>query len=405
MKEQRIPLIIFLCILCLPGFASIQVHADSPSSEGGLYTVDEDPRTTTYKASGLGQQCYRKDTIVYYQPRENELFPLFIFLEGSHQEASDAASLKIIREMASAGYVAAIVNYKNGTIIGCNTLKKKARCIFSDSSEEPNSAVQVLCNDENIKADCSLGVVASGVSQGAILSILSENYTDHIRAVYAMSVSNKISTGGFENCMNVFGDSGSDRALPSDKLRIITGESDQFFSNVMSVCGERPACEESREELWNRIGRIFYSEDDLDIHCPYIPDARSCIYESPNIPEDLPVKPGWVLVDDEEITGDNIADHVYQLMGSAYDTIDPAWYDEAFPLDWTQQPKNEWSLIPRNIWVHSQMTLTLTRGPALTTTATATVLLQVFTARFRKKIVMTMKKRSIPVPKRSPAIV
>ncbi len=321
-------------------------------SVGGTYQISERMQTTYNSSSGFGD-CNLERDIFYYQPQEEGKYPLFIMTHGSFHAPDHELALTILQEAASAGYVAASVGYPNNVFDGwlCDHFQQKAYCIYTDELPGPNkkSAVEALCNDNNIMADCSLGIVTGGPSQGAMMSILSGNFSNNVRAAYAMSISDylyglPIQIDGFLDFIDLFIDidlseclDAANRSLPSDRLLVITGESDKVFSDAEMLCApNETTCEANHEQLWNDIGRLFFdTEQELNMNCLYSSSRQECIYNTDT-------SSGWYIISDEEVA-EEAAFHAYQLMLSG--ETEPTWYNPDAMFNWDSQPEHPWSLI------------------------------------------------------------
>jgi hypothetical protein len=146
-------------------------------------------------------------------------FPVFIYAVGTTETFNNATALAAINGMASRGYVAATVNYSNGSFGNCNTLSGRARSIFDQANA--NSAVTKLC--ARGKADCNKGIVVGGFSQGSVFATLARNFDTRVRAAYGMGTHASYSFFNLNSCM-----SNGNHAISNTRLRIVDGESDTF---------------------------------------------------------------------------------------------------------------------------------------------------------------------------------
>jgi hypothetical protein len=120
--------------------------------------------------------------------------------------------------MAERGFVAVSVEYNNGSYPGnCNTMLARAEDIFGIT--DPGSAISVICDLPS--ADCDLGIVVSGFSQGANLASLAKNYDDRVEA--ALLIGNGY-TGAVQSCLQ-----DSATVITSDRIRSIVGANDTAF--------------------------------------------------------------------------------------------------------------------------------------------------------------------------------
>jgi len=153
------------------------------------------------------------------EPDTAAKFPVFIYAVGTTEAFDNATALAAINGMAARGYVAATVNYANGSFGNCNTLSGRARAIFDQNGA--NSAVTRLC--ARGKADCSKGIVVGGFSQGSVFATLARNFDTRVRAAYGMGTHASYSIFNLNSCM-----ANGNHTLPNNRLRIVDGEADSF---------------------------------------------------------------------------------------------------------------------------------------------------------------------------------
>jgi hypothetical protein len=166
-----------------------------------------------------------KMDIVGAEPVDPGTYPVFVYVTGTTMAFNAGEALAITDSMAKRGFVAATVQYANGSYPTCSAMKTKASCIFDRNSA--NSAISKLC--ARAKADCSQGIVVSGFSQGANLSALSKNYDSRVRGAYLIGHGNKASIIDVSSCAN----NSATVLLPSE-MRSINGENDQYFGGSQS---------------------------------------------------------------------------------------------------------------------------------------------------------------------------
>jgi hypothetical protein len=181
----------------------------------------------TYSGAGTtGGSCSMSYSISGVEPSGTGPYPVFIYLVGTSETYNNAAAMAAVNDMASKGYVAATVDYATSQFGTCSVLSGKSSCVFNPNSTL--SAVSQLC--ARSKADCSKGIVVGGFSQGSILALLAKNYDARVQAAYGTGMSNVYSTYDLSACV-----SNGKRSLPSDRLRAVDGERDNFAGGTQSA--------------------------------------------------------------------------------------------------------------------------------------------------------------------------
>src|ERR1700730_191307 len=94
--------------------------------------------------------------------------------------------MDFVAEMAARGFLAATVQYNDSEAVQvCSTYTPRAQGIYDVNRS--TSAARVLCSLS--QANCSKGIVTSGVSQGGFMAVLAANYNPNVKAAYALSMS------------------------------------------------------------------------------------------------------------------------------------------------------------------------------------------------------------------------
>src|SRR5512139_243058 len=131
----------------------------------------------TYKG-GSNSACGTTYSISGKEPTASGKYPVYVHIGGTGESYDSNWAMAAVNAAAAKGFVAATVQYDNGSFGTCTTISQRAKCIFNPSNA--NSAIAKLC--ARAKADCSKGIVTGGLSQGSIISVLSKNYDSRIRA-------------------------------------------------------------------------------------------------------------------------------------------------------------------------------------------------------------------------------
>ena len=209
--------------------------------------------TMTYKG-GSTSTCGSTYNISGKEPSASGKYPVFVYISGTGEPYTSSWAQSAINEAVSRGYVAATVEYDNGTFGTCTTISQRAKCIFN--SGNANSAVAKLCS--RAKADCSKGVVTGGLSQGSIISVLSRNYDSRVRASFGQGTGTTYTVAyNLASCMTA----GRYTQSP-DRVRIINGEGDMFVGGTEAIarasaervtglnCTARQSCFRSNGSGW-----------------------------------------------------------------------------------------------------------------------------------------------------------
>lgn len=257
----------------------------------------------THLASVSENGCRAPHRILGREPAARGRYPVFIYTVGTLESFDNAVALAAVERMAARGYVAATVEYPNLAFGACERLSARSECIYDAGS--PHSAVAALCSRR--KADCAQGIVVGGFSQGAVLAILAQNFDERVRAAYALGAGNNYSGYDLSACV----DDGM-RALPSDRLRIVDGEAEDYFGQDADL---------TRAQVEALTG----------LSCGE--DAMSCLTGNGS---------GWYMVQHAE-QADGYADHCYMRdgdCGAPQDQLDPTWFSGSG--EWVLDANLEW---------------------------------------------------------------
>jgi dienelactone hydrolase len=260
--------------------------------------------TATYNgASASGGDCLSTYNIVGMEPTTPGKHPVFVYLVGTFENYTNASAMEAVKRMAAKGYVAATVEYGNSAFGNCNVIGSKSKCVF-----DPNSAVSAIsqiCSRKS--ADCRNGMVVGGFSQGAIMSILAKNYNARVQAAYGLGAGVQYATTDLRQCI-----ADGNHALPSDRLRIVNGETDEFM-------GATPVTVRSQ------------MEEVTGLKCG--PTAYNC--QGAN-------NSGWIMVQQIQMEI-GLADHCYMRIGgcgSSAESLHPGW--QSGSSDWQLESNLRW---------------------------------------------------------------
>jgi hypothetical protein len=210
--------------------------------------------TMTYKG-GSSSTCGSTYNITGKEPSAAGKYPVFVYIGGTGESYTSAWGASSLDEAVARGYVAASVQYDNGSFGTCSTISTRAKCIFNAANA--NSAIAKLCS--RAKADCSKGIVTGGLSQGSIISVLSRNFDSRIRASFGQGTGSTYTAAyNLQSCM-----ANGSHSQPGNRLRIINGERDMFVGGTESVarsqailvtgintCGSAQSCFNANGSGW-----------------------------------------------------------------------------------------------------------------------------------------------------------
>ncbi len=180
----------------------------------------------TYKG-GSTSSCGTTYNITGKEPTTSGKYPVYIHIGGTGENYNSAWAMAAVNAMAAKGFVAASVAYDNGSFGTCTTISTRAKCIFNGANA--NSAIAKIC--ARAKADCSKGVVTGGLSQGSIISVLSGNFDNRIRASMGQGAGSTYTAAyNLSSCV-----ANGNHTTPGDRLRIINGERDMFVGGTEAV--------------------------------------------------------------------------------------------------------------------------------------------------------------------------
>jgi hypothetical protein len=245
--------------------------------------------TSSYTGQGLlATTCNTSFGIDGEEPAARGRFPVFLYMVGTTESFTNASAMAAVHGMAMRGYVAASIQYDSAEFGNCGQIGGKAQCIFNPNSR--TSAIETLCS--RAKADCSKGIVVGGFSQGAVIGTLAKNFDIRVDAVWGMGDGVKYAATDLSACM-----ANGNRVLPSDRLRAVNGQGDQFTGMT------QPTQQANLQAL-------------TGFTCPA--GSFTCLQGNGS---------GWIIVQNAE-TQSNNADHCYMRDGGclqSQNSLDPGW--------------------------------------------------------------------------------
>jgi hypothetical protein len=235
-------------------------------------------------------------------------YPVFFWIPGTYEPYTDPLSTLFLDEMAARGFLAASVEYSNNeSVQNCTQYTDRAQGIFDQTRS--TSAVGAVCSLSS--ANCSKGMTASGVSQGAELAILAANYASNMKAIYVLSGGDQFDNVEPLQVTLPCEDKGS-TVIPQDRITIVNGIDDPYFGGQSQVEGVTGlTCPTGTYECWS-------------------PDGSGA---------------GWYIVQGwQNVTG--IAGHCYFTDGinntyTCNGVEDPNWGPPA-TYDWSLAPNLDW---------------------------------------------------------------
>ncbi|MFL6648159.1 MAG: hypothetical protein ACJ8J7_01760 [Sulfurifustaceae bacterium] len=253
---------------------------------------------------GNGSNCGSSFTITGREPSTAGTYPVFLYMVGTTESATNASAIAAITGMANRGYVAATIAYPNSTFGGCSTISGRAQCIFNPNST--NSAVSKLC--ARAKADCSKGIVVGGFSQGSVIATLAKNFDSRVRAAYGLGEHAHYSSFDLSSCMN-----NGNHALASTNLRMVNGQADSFVGGTLSAS-------------------VSDAQQVTGLSCGT--GATSCLRSDGS---------GWIIVLNNQVQ-DGSADHCYMRASGgcsgSQNSLDQGWANGT--AAWELNPNLDW---------------------------------------------------------------
>src|SRR5579862_4259962 len=83
--------------------------------------------TASYKGQGAGSSsCNTSFTITGEEPTASGKYPVFLYMVGTTETATNASATAAVQDMANLGYVAATIGYDTGDFTGCSSIGGKA---------------------------------------------------------------------------------------------------------------------------------------------------------------------------------------------------------------------------------------------------------------------------------------
>jgi hypothetical protein len=278
-------LIVSVAIACLAAGCTASPTSESGTSElgaatdGGMAVV---AKVLTYQGfDAQTKTCESTQHMLVYEPVAAGRYPVMTYTVGTGGIYDVDEGRTVAMEMAKRGFVAASVEYDSldlDVLFSCEPLFGNSSCVYGQQAE---SAVSTLCGEA--KADCSRGVVTGGMSQGAALATLAQNYNPNVQAAWVMGFGGITIAG--TTCAWV---------LPQDRLRIVDG-TEQDQANLETITG----CSSATHDCFRANGSGWYIVQDSELesdhsgHCYYIaPEKDGGVVGCTNFPPNG-FDPGW----------------------------------------------------------------------------------------------------------------
>jgi len=247
-----------------------------------------DSFTSSYTGQGSGATTCNTSFNINGEEPSTGTHPVFLYMVGTTETSTNASATAAVAGMASRGFVAATIAYDSGEFGNCSQISGKSSCIFNPNST--TSAVSELCS--RASADCSKGVVVGGFSQGAVIGTLAKNFNSNVQATYGMGDGVMYSFFNLSSCM-----ANGKRTLPSDRLRAVNGQGDQFTGNTQA---------KQQTNMQSLTG----------FTCPA--GSFTCLQSNGS---------GWIIVQNAQTEANN-ADHCYMRDGgcnASQNSLDTGW--------------------------------------------------------------------------------
>jgi len=212
-----------------------------------------DTITTTYQSYNPSTGNFDlTQSITYLLPNSSKFgpgpYPVFIYAPATYETYTDPLAMEFVAGMAERGFLSATVQYNNNeSVQACSNYTPRAQGIFD--VHRSTSAAGVLCSLSH--ANCSKGIVTSGVSQGGFMGVLAANYNPNVKAVYALSMSDYAQNIEFSYpCVDK-----PNTVIPANRLTIVNGVADPIFGGqqpLENVSGY--TCSAGSTQCWSPDG-------------------------------------------------------------------------------------------------------------------------------------------------------
>jgi hypothetical protein len=209
--------------------------------------------TTTYQSYNPNTDNFNlTQSIAYQLPNSSRFgpgpYPVFMYAPGTYETYTDPLAMEFVAAMAARGFLAATVQYDNNEAVQtCSTYTPRAQGIYDVNRS--TSAAGVLCSSPY--ANCTKGIVSSGVSQGGFMAVLAANYNPKVKAVFALSMSDyALNVSLSYPCVDK-----PNTVLPENRLTIVNGAADPFFGGqqpLENVSGY--TCANGSSQCWSPDG-------------------------------------------------------------------------------------------------------------------------------------------------------
>lgn len=201
------------------------------------------------------------------KPKASGKYPVYVHVGGTGEPYQSHWAYAAVDAAAQRGMIAASVQYDNSTFGNCSVISAKAKSIFDSSST--GSAIANLCALTN--ADCSKGVVTGGLSQGSIISVLSHDYDNRVRASFGQGTGTTYTQ--YYNLSSCIAD--GKHTQNGTNLRIINGEHDMFVGGTQAVAAAQAttvtglSCSSNSQSCFRSNGSGWYVVQDSEVQDGY----------------------------------------------------------------------------------------------------------------------------------------
>ena len=236
--------------------------------------------TDTYLAYNSFGSCSMRMNIIGQEPTDGQRHPVFVYMHGYTGDNAPDDYKIMIQEAAAKGYVAVSPRYTSFFTLTVRAADQHAKCVYGSG---PESALTKVCARPT--ADCSKGIVVSGLSLGSTISARAANYNANIRAAYLLGF-----TGPMNNQL-LFNPGGS-RMLPNDRVRLTFGRQDIIAGNFTTVNALTGKSCTGTNNCLSADGSGWYSVQDNEV---FDKRADHCFhfYRFGCFGQEAPFDPGW----------------------------------------------------------------------------------------------------------------
>jgi dienelactone hydrolase len=264
---------------------------------------------------GASGGCDAAEPIYVSEPAAPGSYPVVIYLHGTGDNyGGDQDGQDVAQMAADQGWLGAAVTWVdvNATQQGVDG---QANCMFDVAS--PGDALAQICSLP--QADCSHGVVLSGMSTGGAIAARAKNFNSAVDAVWAMGVSGPVAPAALAAPAGT-------RALPNDRLRIDDGQTDLQVTNPST-------------------GQVSFDFSGVNALTGQGCQTFNCLN---------PDGSGYYVVQNSEVA-DGVADHCFWMDVNLADPANSCTLTPTFDPGFIPPSTTQWSITNSLAWLRAEL--------------------------------------------------